>query len=426
MKDVLSLLLSNIYTIVYMYSLLLILYLALVSMFGIYYKSKLPKTISKHNKYTLVICAQNEQEVIESTIKNIDRVNYPKDSLEVVIVVDNSTDNTELLVSRAKLENFGLSYLVRNSDKVGKNYAIQFALDSILSQSVEEGRYIAFMDADNVINPEFFINIDDSIAQGYDVIQGNIKVKNINDTWLTNTIDYTSRITARAYFLARTNLGISVVLGGNAFVVKSRVFVDVLWSTVSITEDLEYTIQLIAKDYKIAYNHQAITYDEKPQHARASIRQRERWMKGHFWLLKNYFWVLFQRLLVSGNKLDVLDLMVYLLTPSKTVLLTLLLILVYIGQYLKVDSQLNVVLNANILSLILFFVVFNIVQDVVYAFLEGKKVVPIIKALFYNNVHSFDWFIATNTGLINMNKQTWGNSKTSHDRNITLEEIINK
>ena len=48
---------------------------------------------------TLMICAYNEQDVIEEKMENIRQLNYPKQKLCVMWVTDGSTDRTNELLS---------------------------------------------------------------------------------------------------------------------------------------------------------------------------------------------------------------------------------------------------------------------------------------------------------------------------------------
>lgn len=62
-----------------------------------------PKPIRRaaiHPRVTLIIPAFNEARVIADKIENSLRLQYPSDSLEILVVSDGSTDATEKIVTR--------------------------------------------------------------------------------------------------------------------------------------------------------------------------------------------------------------------------------------------------------------------------------------------------------------------------------------
>lgn len=53
------------------------------------------------------------------------------------------------------------------------------------------------------------------------------------------------------------------------------------WHTDTITEDIEFSLNSIARGYKIGWASNAIVYDEQPLSFKASWNQRLRWSVGH-------------------------------------------------------------------------------------------------------------------------------------------------
>lgn len=56
----------------------------------------------------------------------------------------------------------------------------------------------------------------------------------------------------------------------------------------TITEDIEYTAICAINGIKIAFNENAITYDEQVTDFKSSLKQRKRWSFGTIQCLKNY------------------------------------------------------------------------------------------------------------------------------------------
>ena len=53
------------------------------------------------------------------------------------------------------------------------------------------------------------------------------------------------------------------------------------WQTVTLTEDIEYSLINIAEGRKLGWAVDAIVYDEQPVTFKASWSQRSRWTVGH-------------------------------------------------------------------------------------------------------------------------------------------------
>jgi cellulose synthase/poly-beta-1,6-N-acetylglucosamine synthase-like glycosyltransferase len=66
---------------------------------------------------SLIVSAHNEEKVIEQKILNSLSLDYPKDLLQIIIVSDGSTDQTNLIVSRYSSNGVKLSYYPERSGK---------------------------------------------------------------------------------------------------------------------------------------------------------------------------------------------------------------------------------------------------------------------------------------------------------------------
>ena len=92
---------------------------------------------------TLMICAYNEQDVIEEKMENIRQLNYPKQKLCVMWVTDGSTDRTnELLSAYPEVK------LVFSPERKGKAMAMQHGLKE------NRAPYVIFTDANTMLNAD--------------------------------------------------------------------------------------------------------------------------------------------------------------------------------------------------------------------------------------------------------------------------------
>ena len=97
----------------------------IIYLFGIYFGKKVEKlhveNASELPEISVVICAYEEERNIGRKIQSICDCTYPQDKIEVVIVIDKSSDNTEG-VARDKLTETNLKWIVHeNNERTGKN-----------------------------------------------------------------------------------------------------------------------------------------------------------------------------------------------------------------------------------------------------------------------------------------------------------------
>lgn len=90
---------------------------------------------------TLMICAYNEEEIIDEKMANIRQIDYPSDKLCVMWVTDGSNDRSNELLS-----NYPEVTLVYSPERRGKAAAMQHGL------RVNKSGYVVFTDANTMLN----------------------------------------------------------------------------------------------------------------------------------------------------------------------------------------------------------------------------------------------------------------------------------
>lgn len=92
---------------------------------------------------TLMICAYNEEDVVTEKMENTRAIDYPRDKFRVMWVTDGSNDRTnELLKAYPEVD------IVFSPERRGKTAALKHGLQEVKT------RYVAFTDANTMINPE--------------------------------------------------------------------------------------------------------------------------------------------------------------------------------------------------------------------------------------------------------------------------------
>lgn len=282
------------------------LYFVIIGLFGLRRQNRYTPSEKKH-RFCAVIAARNEAVVIGNLIDCILAQNYPKDLLDVYVIPNNCTDNTEEVALAHGAKIFHCTDAVRSKGD---------ALRQFFHASVIQDEYDVYsvFDADNLVDPNFFHYMNDAYADGVEIAQGYRDSKNPKDTWMSGCQSIFYWIVNRFLNFARYSIGLSAILNGTGYMVSASVLKEMGFNTFSLTEDIEYTTQCIIKGRRVGWVPQAMVYDEHPLDFGTSWNQRKRWSTGTIQCCKHYIPALWQR--YKEEKSGVyLDMMLYLIAP---------------------------------------------------------------------------------------------------------------
>ncbi len=113
-------------------------------------------------KYSIVIPCHNHGRECVGTVQGVMRAcaGLP---LEIIIVVDGCNDDTEAVVREIAARNERVRVLMQ-AERLGKGGAVRWGM------LVAQGEYVAFIDADNVIDPTFLKQFFAAAEAGHDVV----------------------------------------------------------------------------------------------------------------------------------------------------------------------------------------------------------------------------------------------------------------
>ncbi len=237
-------------------------------------------------RYAAVIAARNEERVIAALLTSIKAQTYPTALIDIFVVADNCTDNTAAIAREC-----GATVFERQSKThVGKGYALEFIFDRIAaSRGLRYYDAYFVFDADNVLSPTFFSEMNRAFGAGYSVITSYRNTKNYGKSWVSAAYALWFMRESKHLQNPRNLLGCSAAISGTGFLVDSAIIEkNGGWKHFLLTEDIEFTIDLVTRGEKIGYCHAAELYDEQPETLSQSFRQRKRWAKGMFQVIRHY------------------------------------------------------------------------------------------------------------------------------------------
>ena len=368
--------------------------------------------IEKDHKFMAIIPAHNEENVIRNLIESLKKQDYPKELYDIYVIADNCTDATAEIAKEAGAK------VLKRFDEAHKTKG--YALNWFLKQKIEEDAdYDAFcvFDADNIVDKNFLKNMNKKLCQGEEIVQGYRDIKNPTDSWITGGYAIFYWMMNRFYHLARYNLGLSPLINGTGFMVKFDVVKPNGWQTITLTEDIEFSLINIAKGRKLGWATDAIVYDEQPVKFDQSWSQRSRWTVGHIQCMKNYTKDLAKGV-VEHKTLMNFDGLLYMF-GIPMMIITLLLLVINSLLYLGAEMTLAELIGNFARYLIATFIL-PVITGVAIMALDKRKIRPMLIGILGYQLFLGSWIIINLKCLIKPNTK-W--EKIEHVRDINIQEV---
>ncbi len=390
------------------------LYQIMVSLCSLVKIKDKPLKINKDHRFMAIIPAHNEETVVGNLVESLKKQNYNKELYDIYVIADNCTDNTAQVAREAG----AIVYERFHVSKKTKGHA----LDWFLQQKIEENApYDAFFvfDADNIVDPDFIKNMNKKLCQGEDVVQGYRDIKNPTDSWITAGYAIFYWTMHRFYHLARYNLGLSPLLNGTGFMVRFDVVKpEGGLKTVTLTEDIEFSLKRIIKGKRLGWATDAIVYDEQPVGFKQSWSQRSRWTVGHMQCIKEYT----KQLAVAAQENKTMmnfDGLLYIVGSIPMFIITLVLLgtnfLMYAG-----NGMTELELMMNILRYLVPTFLLPIGTALIVMLLDRRPIKPMLKGLVCYPLFMGSWLVI-NFKCLFKRETTW--EKINHVRDIKIGDV---
>ncbi len=342
-------------------------YYFFVGIFGYTKHNKYNEASSKH-RFAAVIAARNESKVIDNLIESLRQQDYPKELLDIYVIPNNCTDETEAVALK-----HGAKIMHCSSEVKSKGAALSQFFDSIFQNNDIYDAFCIF-DADNVVDQHFFTSMNNALDSGAKIAQGYRDSKNPNDSWVSGCQSVFYWTLNRFLNLARHKLGGSATLNGTGFMIHANVLREDGFKTYSLTEDIEFTTQCICKGYRVAWVPEAITFDEHPQTFDQSWSQRKRWSTGTIQCFNQYSHQLINCVIKDKNYCA-FDILMFLVAPFVQVLTFIYTICSFI---ILIMLFITTSIWSNALTFALLFsiggLLFSVAFTAMVLWLEGKKI----------------------------------------------------
>ncbi len=261
-------------------------------------KNAIPDVLQTYPFVSVLVPSHNEQKVIGKTLQALLNFEYPHDRYEIIVVNDNSSDNSAAILADIQKKNPERMLKIINTDNKTGGKGKSNALNIGFGASV--GEYISIYDADNTPEKKALRHLvhtlqnDDSLG----AVIGKFRTRNRDVNLLTRFINIETLTFQWMAQAGRWQIFKLCTIPGTNFIMRRDIVERIGgWDIHAIAEDTEISFRIYQMGYKIKYLPSAVTWEQEPQTIPVWVKQRTRWAKGNFYvLIKNV------RLLLSREK----------------------------------------------------------------------------------------------------------------------------
>lgn len=228
--------------------------------------------------YTVLVPVYREANIVPQLVGNLGEIDYPKDKLEVLILVESDDHETrDAILGANPPDHFHIITVPEGAPRTKPracNVGLQFA----------RGEFLVIFDAEDIPEPDqlkkavvAFRNNDPKTA----VLQASLNYFNAEENVLTRlfTLEYNYWF---YYMLPGLEaLGLPIPLGGTSNHFRTRVLRELGgWDPYNVTEDADLGIRAAALGYRVGVIN-STTMEEANTSVPNFLRQRSRWVKGY-------------------------------------------------------------------------------------------------------------------------------------------------
>ncbi len=353
--------------------------------------------------FTVIITAYRNiimcNPLVESLLKN----DYP--NLNIIIVAD------ECEVSDFHMYGENIQVIVPPEKLGSKVLSMEMGARSLPKKT--EG--VIIMDPDNLTHPEFLYKINDYFHKGFEVVQGIRIAKNRESSVARSDSlgEFYYNFTDRYLTF---NVGSSATISGSGMAIQKEVFLDFIHSQKVesklasgpiLGEDKMLQNYTVLRGGRVAFDPDAIIYDEKLSSGKQVERQRTRWINTYFENLGDAFRLVFAG--IFKFRWNALILGLVSIKPPLFMLAGSAVIMLLAG--LLIDMRISLMLAGALIIFVLFFI---------YAAMRSPHSTNVLSSIW--GVPSFIYFQLK--ALLKTRKHRKDFLATENTQKISIDEMV--
>lgn len=255
-----------------------------------------PEISGEHPMVTIMVPAHNEGIVIGQTVESLLALDYPHDRYEIIVINDNSSDNSAELLAAIQRRNPERNLIIINTDAITGGKGKSNALNIGFARS--RGELIAIYDADNTPERTALKYLVAEIIHddGLGAVIGKFRTRNRDASLLTRFINIETLSFQWMAQAGRWKLFKLCTIPGTNFIMRRSIVESIGgWDVKAIAEDTEISFRIYMMGYRIKFQPKSVTWEQEPQTVKVWFKQRTRWAKGNIYVIVKNLPLLFNR-----------------------------------------------------------------------------------------------------------------------------------
>src|SRR6266545_1345514 len=257
-------------------------------------RNRVPTTFAPPQRsFTILLPARHEEAVIQDTIQRVVDLHYPRELVQVLVVIEAGDSGTIAKVNEklAALHREGVNHvrLITFADPpINKPHGLNVGLRE------STGDVVTIFDAEDEPHADI-LNVVNTVMvrEQAQVVQCGVQLMNYADRWFSalNVLEYLFWFKSRMHYHATVGM---VPLGGNTVFFRRKLLEQAGgWDQECLTEDADIGIRLSMQGVRtrVIYDHRYVTREETPTTVGEFVKQRTRWNQGFLQILGKGDWL---------------------------------------------------------------------------------------------------------------------------------------
>ena len=227
---------------------------------------------------SVMVALYQESDIAARLVRRLGRLDYPRELLDIVLVVEEADRMTRAALAAADLPPWMRIVVAPQGSVKTKPRALNHALDHC------RGSIVGVYDAEDAPEPDQLRRVVERFYRSppeMACLQGVLDYYNPATNWLARcfTIEYASWF--RVILPGLQQLGMPLPLGGTTLFFRREVLQDLGgWDAHNVTEDADLGMRLARRGYRTELI-ETTTFEEANCRTLPWIKQRSRWIKGY-------------------------------------------------------------------------------------------------------------------------------------------------
>ncbi len=235
-------------------------------------------TDSKLPTYSILCPLYREAHVLPQFIKAIEKIEWPKEKLDVMLLLEEDDVETIQQVRKMRLPSYMRYVVVPDSLPKTKPKACNYGL------SLAKGEYLVIYDAEDMPDPlqlkKAFLGFKKA-TKDIICLQAKLNYYNPNQNLLTRFFTAEYSLWFDVTLTGLQSIETTIPLGGTSNHFRTNDLLRVYgWDPFNVTEDADLGIRLFKAGYRTAII-DSTTLEEANSKVKNWVRQRSRWIKGY-------------------------------------------------------------------------------------------------------------------------------------------------